>query len=77
MGKESDGVPSGAGAPGGALGMYRVSDAELAPPRPPATAAPPRHIEFPTIWTGDVLELFVGTREAKTPRKYEATDHQF
>ena len=30
-----------------------------------------------SFWVGDVLELFVDTRDKKTPRKYEPGDHQF
>jgi hypothetical protein len=30
-----------------------------------------------SFWVGDVLELFVDTRDRKTPRKYEPGDHQF
>lgn len=30
-----------------------------------------------SFWMGDVLELFIDTRDKKTPRKYEAGDHQF
>jgi hypothetical protein len=30
-----------------------------------------------SFWVGDVLELFFDTRDRKTPRKYEAGDHQF
>ena len=30
-----------------------------------------------SFWAGDVLELFVDTRDKKTPRKYEPGDHQF
>ena len=37
-----------------------------------ATVPDPR-----SFWTGDVLELFVDTRDKKTPRKYEPGDHQF
>lgn len=29
-----------------------------------------------SFWMGDVLELFIDTRDKKTPRKYEAGDHQ-
>ncbi len=30
-----------------------------------------------SFWMGDVLELFVDTRDNKTPRQYEPGDHQF
>ena len=30
-----------------------------------------------SFWAGDVLELFIDTRDKKTPRTYEAGDHQF
>jgi hypothetical protein len=30
-----------------------------------------------SFWVGDVLELFVDTRDKKTPRAYETGDHQF
>lgn len=30
-----------------------------------------------SFWMGDVLELFVDTRDKKTPRQYEPGDHQF
>jgi hypothetical protein len=30
-----------------------------------------------SFWLGDVLEMFVDTRDKKTPRKYEPGDHQF
>ncbi len=37
-----------------------------------ATAPDPR-----SFWAGDVLELFLDTRDKKTPRTYEVGDHQF